>query len=42
MHQLVDILPFRRTIAPALLEVLLWAGICGVLYGTLVLLQLGH
>ena len=34
MHRLIDVLRFRRMLAPYLLEVLFWSGIAGTLYGT--------
>lgn len=37
-----QILTFRRMIAPVVLQILFWAGIGGTLYGTYVLIHLGH
>jgi hypothetical protein len=37
-----DFLAFKHMVAPALLQVLFWAGIAGTLYGTWVLIQLGN
>ena len=42
MQALIEALTFRRMIAPALLQVLFWGAIGGVLYGTWALVQLGH
>lgn len=42
MSMLWEILTFRRMIAPLVLQILFWAGIGGTLYGTYVLIQLGH
>lgn len=42
MKSFIEILTFERMIAPVLLQVLFWGGIGGTLYGTWVLLQLGH
>ena len=40
MSNVLQILSFRRMISPALLQILFWGGIGGVLYGTYVLLKL--
>ncbi|MGI9433685.1 MAG: hypothetical protein ACR2Q4_02445 [Geminicoccaceae bacterium] len=37
-----QVLTFRRMIAPVVLQILFWAGIGGTLYGTYVLIHLGH
>ena len=42
MQPVIDILLFRRMIAPTLLQVMFWAGIGGTIYGAWVLIQLGH
>ena len=40
MNSLVELLTFRRMVAPAVLQVLFWGAIGGVLYGTYVLVVL--
>ncbi len=40
MQMILDVLLFRRMVSPAVLQLLFWAGIGGVLYGTYVLLEL--
>ncbi len=40
MMRSIDVLLFRRMISPAILQLLFWGGIGGVLYGTYVLLLL--
>ena len=42
MSQFLQVLSFRKMISPVLLQVLFWAGIGGVLYGTYVLIKLEH
>ena len=42
MSVVLDVLLFRRMIAPALLQILFWAGVGGCVYGAYVLLQFGH
>lgn len=42
MKSLIEILTFERMIAPVLLQILFWTGIAGTLYGTYVLISLGH
>jgi len=42
MNRIVDILLFRRMVAPAVLQILFWGGIGGTLYGAWVLFSLGH
>lgn len=42
MAGILDILLFRRMIAPVILQFLFWGGIGGTLYGTYVLVELGH
>jgi hypothetical protein len=42
MNAIVEILTFRRMIAPAILQILFWGAIGGVIYGTWVLWQLGN
>lgn len=42
MSILWQVLTFRRMIAPAVLQILFWAGIGGTLYGTYVLIRMGH
>ena len=37
-----ELLAFRRMVAPIILQILFWAGIGGVLYGTYVLFALGN
>lgn len=39
---MIEILLFRRMVAPVLLQVLFWAGIGGTFYGAWVLWQLGN
>jgi hypothetical protein len=39
---LVELLTFRRMIAPIILQVLFWSAIGGVLYGAYVLIVLGN
>ena len=41
MNTLIETLTFRRMIAPAILQILFWAAIGGVLYGTYALISLG-
>lgn len=40
MTDLMRVLSFRKMISPALLQLLFWAGIGGVLYGTYTLITL--
>ena len=40
MDTFIQVLSFRRMISPALLQILFWAGIGGVLYGTYTLIKL--
>jgi hypothetical protein len=42
MSTLWQVLTFQRMIAPIVLQILFWAGIGGTLYGTYVLIHLGH
>ncbi len=42
MKPIVDIVLFRRMVAPVVLQVLFWGGIGGTLYGAWVLFSLGH
>ena len=42
MNALIETLTFRRMIAPTVLQILFWAAIGGVLYGTYVLISLGN
>jgi hypothetical protein len=42
MSVAMDVLAFRRMISPIILQVLFWGGIGGTLYGTYVLIALGH
>ncbi len=42
MRTLVDILLFRRMIAPILLQLLFWGGVGGALYGSYILYDRGH
>ena len=42
MENLVDIILFRRMIAPFILQALFWSGIAGTLYGTWVLISIGN
>ena len=42
MTRLIEIVLFRRMIAPTILQLLFWAGIGGTIYGTYVLIQLDH
>ncbi len=42
MKSLVELLAFRRMIAPVILQILFWGAIGGVLYGTYVLVVLGN
>ncbi len=40
MKTVVDILTFRSMVSPVVLQLLFWAGIGGVIYGTYVLITL--
>ena len=42
MSEFPDVLSFRRTVSPYLLQVLFWAGIGGVLYGSWILFERDH
>lgn len=42
MRWLVDVVRFRRMIAPYILELLFWAGIAGTLYGSYWLFSHDH
>lgn len=42
MRALIEILTFRRMIAPVVLQLLFWAGIAGCLYGAYVLYNMGN
>lgn len=42
MKTLVELLSFKRMIAPVVLQILFWGAIGGVLYGTYVLYTLDH
>jgi len=42
MTALWEVLLFRRMVSPIILQVLFWGGIGGTLYGTYVLIVLGH
>jgi len=42
MNGFIDILLFRRMVAPVVLQILFWGGIGGTLYGAWVLFSLGH
>ena len=42
MSNVIRVLGFQKMVAPLLLQVLFWAGIGGVLYGTYVLIRLEH
>lgn len=42
MATFMQVLSFRRMISPVLLQILFWAGIGGVLYGTYTLIKLEH
>ena len=42
MQELINVLTFRTMVSPFVLQVLFWAGIGGCLYGTFVLVSLGH
>lgn len=42
MNGFIDILLFRRMVAPVVLQILFWGGIGGTLYGAMVLYSLGH
>ena len=42
MSRIWGVLSFETMISPFLLQILFWAGIGGTLYGTYVLVQLGH
>jgi hypothetical protein len=42
VQRLIEIVTFRRMIAPIMLQLLFWAGIGGTLYGTYVLYELGN
>lgn len=42
MKAILDVLIFRRMISPFVLQLLFWAGIGGVLYGTYILYSRDH
>lgn len=42
MSRLIDVLMFRKMVAPFILQILFWAGIGGTIYGAYVLFQLEH
>jgi hypothetical protein len=42
MSTITRILSFQKMVSPFLLQILFWAGIGGVLYGTYVLIKLDH
>ncbi len=42
MSVIWELLVFRRMISPIILQVLFWGAIGGTLYGTYVLIELGH
>ena len=42
MREVINILTFKRMVSPIILQVLFWGGIGGTLYGTYVLIKLGH
>lgn len=42
MHNVWNVLTFRRMISPFVLQILFWGGVGGTLYGTYVLLIVGH
>jgi len=42
MNSLVELLTFRRMIAPVILQILFWGALGGVFYGTYVLIVLGN
>lgn len=42
MTILIDVLAFRRMVAPILLQILFWGGIGGTVYGAYVLFTLGN
>lgn len=42
MATLLDVLLFRRMVAPIILQILFWAGIGGTIYGSWVLFSLGN
>ncbi len=42
MTRFMDVLLFRQMVAPAILQLLFWAGIGGTIYGTYVLVHLDH
>jgi len=42
MSTFTRILSFQKMVSPFLLQILFWAGIGGVLYGTYVLIKLDH
>ena len=42
MNSFIELLTFRRMIAPLILQFLFWSAIAGVLYGTYVLIVLGN
>lgn len=42
MSTISRILSFEKMVSPFLLQILFWAGIGGVLYGTYVLIKLDH
>ena len=42
MTTVIELLTFRRMIAPVVLQILFWGAIGGVFYGTYVLIALGN
>ena len=42
MSTITRILTFQKMVSPFLLQILFWAGIGGVIYGTYVLIKLDH
>ena len=42
MSNITRILSFQKMVSPFLLQILFWAGIGGVFYGTYVLIKLDH
>ena len=42
MSAILELLTFRRMIAPLILQILFWAALGGVIYGTWVLIEIGN
>jgi hypothetical protein len=42
MNAVWEVISFRRMVSPMILQVLFWGGIGGTLYGTYLLISIGH